>query len=182
MTAPVEDVRELPGKTVFDQHDEPIGEVKEIYAIGGDGHPTWVTVEVRPEEGETRTVFIPLSRLKLEEGDLQVPYSLGHLTSGPDVEAADELSEEDEHALRSYYSIGFGDGELRSDNHSYVTLFPDEDGQSKRVRDVDRLETPSADTRTDETQARLEDPGSSEIRKVTAEDVIDEDEIRKHPD
>jgi PRC-barrel domain len=182
MTTPVEDVRELPGKMVFDKHDEPIGEVKEIYAIGGDGYPSWVTVEVQPEEGERRTVFIPLSRLKLDEGDLLVPYSLGHLGSGPDVEAADELSEADEHALRSYYSVGVGDGELRSDNHSYATLVPDEDGPSKRARHVDRLQTPSADTRSEETQARLEAPGSSETRKVTAADVIDEDQIRKQPE
>src|ERR1700722_19134853 len=106
MTAPVEDVTELPGKTVLDQYDEPIGAIEEIYAIGGDGHPTWVTVEVRPdaEGGESRTVFIPLARLKLEDGDLQVPYSVEQLTAGPEIQLADERSEEDEGALRAYYS------------------------------------------------------------------------------
>jgi hypothetical protein len=184
MTTPVEDVRELPGKTVLDQYDEPIGEIEEIYAIGGDGHPTWVTVDVRPQEegGKPRTVFIPLSRLKLEDGELQVPYSVEHLTAAPEIQAADELSEHDEGALRGYYSVGVGDGELRTDNFSYATLVPDQGGPSKRVQDVDRLETPSADKRTDETRARLEDPGSSEIRKVTAKDVMDEDKIRKRPD
>jgi hypothetical protein len=183
MTAPVEDVTELPGKTVLDQYDEPIGEIEEIYAIGGDGHPSWVTVEVRPDEegGKPRTVFIPLSRLKLEDGELQVPYSVEHLTAGPEIQPADELSEEDESALRAYYSVGVGAGELLTDNFSYATLVPDEEGPSKRVQDVDRLETPSADKRTDETRARLEDPGSSETRKTTAEDVKDEDKIRKSP-
>jgi hypothetical protein len=181
MTAPVEDVTELPGKTVLDQFDEPIGEIEEIYAIGGDGHPTWVTVDVRPDEegGKSRTVFIPLSRLKLEDGELQVPYSVEHLTAGPEIQPADELSEEDEGALRAYYSVGVGDGELTTDNFSYATLVPEEDGPSKRVRDVDRLETPSADRRTDETRTRLEDPGSSEMRKITADDVVDEDKIRE---
>jgi hypothetical protein len=107
MTAPVEDVTELPGKTVLDQYDEPLGEIEEIYAIGGDGHPTWVTVDVRPqtEGGKPRTVFIPLARLKLEDGELQVPYSAEHLAAGPEIQPADELSEEDEGALRAYYSV-----------------------------------------------------------------------------
>jgi hypothetical protein len=179
MSAPVEDVSELPGKTVIDQFDEPVGEIKEIYAIGGDGHPTWVTVEHQPEEGEAKTVFVPLARLKIEDGALQVPYSLEHLTAGPDVEPADELSEEDEQALRGYYSVGVGDGELRTDNSSYATLVPDEDGPSKRVQDVDSLETPNADKRTDETRERVQDPGSSEIRKITAEDVVDDEDVHK---
>jgi PRC-barrel domain len=180
MSAPVEDVSELPGKTVMDQYDEPIGEIKEIYAIGGDGHPTWVTIDVRSEEGEeTRTVFIPLARLKQEDGQLAVPYSTEHLTAGPKVEVSDDLSQEDEHALRGYYSVGVGDGELLSDNLSYATLVPEEDGPSKRVQDVDALETPSADKRTDETRERLQDPGPREIRTVTAEDVIDEEELQE---
>jgi PRC-barrel domain len=181
MSAPVEDVTELPGKTVRDQDEESIGEIKEIYAIGGNGHPTWVTVEAQPEDGEARTVFIPLARLKYEFDELCVPYTREHILSSPEVEAADKLSEDDEHALRGFYSIGVGDGELRTDNNSYATLVPDEDddGASERVRDVDALETPSADKRTDETRERLQEAQSSTIRKVTAEDVLDEDDMRE---
>jgi len=181
MSAPVEDVTELPGKTVRDQDEESIGEIKEIYAIGGNGHPTWVTVEAQPEDGEARTVFIPLARLKYEFDELCVPYTREHILSSPEVEATDKLSEDDEHALRGFYSIGVGDGELRTDNNSYATLVPDEDddGASERVRDVDALETPSADKRTDETRKRLEEAQSSTIRKVTAEDVLDEDDMRE---
>lgn len=39
MTAPIEDVSSLPGGKVSDQEEVPIGEVKEIYAMGGDGYP-----------------------------------------------------------------------------------------------------------------------------------------------
>ena len=38
MTAAIEDVSSLPGKKVSDQDQNPIGEIKEIYAIDGDGH------------------------------------------------------------------------------------------------------------------------------------------------
>jgi PRC-barrel domain len=179
MSAPVEDVTELPGTTVRDKDEEPIGEIKEIYAIGGDGHPTWVTIEAQPEEGEARTVFIPLARLKYEFDELCVPYTREHILSSPEVEAADKLSEDDEQALRGFYSIGVGDGELRTDNNSYATLVPDDDGASERVQDVSALETPSADKRTDETRKRLEEAQSSTIRKVTAEDVLDEDDMRE---
>lgn len=182
MSAPVEDVRELPGKKVSDQDAVTIGEIKEVYAIGGDGHPTWVMVDARPREGRRRPVFIPLAPLKIEDDELRVPYSAHHIVSGPEVEPADELSAEDENALRSYYSVGVGDQELRSDNRSYAALVPEQEGSSRRVQAVDALETPSADKRTEETKARLEDPGRAEIRRVTADDVIDEDREHKNAD
>src|SRR5947209_546590 len=73
--------------------------------------------------------------------------------------------------LRDYYGIDTGDQELRADNKSYATLVHEEGGEAQRVENVDELETPNADTRTDESQERLKDPGSAEMRKVTAEDV-----------
>jgi hypothetical protein len=177
MTAPIEDVSSLPGKEVADQYEEPIGKVQEIYAIDGDGHPTWVTVEAK-FEGAKRTVFIPLARLKDEDGLLQVPYSLEHICSSPEVDGSDGISEECERELRSYYGIHRDERELRTDNDSYATLVPEE-GTSKPVDNVVELETPSADKRTDETRARLEDPGSSETRKVTADDMIEENKKLK---
>ena len=35
MTAPIEDVSSLPGKKISDQAENPVGEVKEIYATDG---------------------------------------------------------------------------------------------------------------------------------------------------
>ena len=37
MSAPIDDVSSLPGKKVSDQEENPIGEIKDIYAIDGDG-------------------------------------------------------------------------------------------------------------------------------------------------
>src|SRR6185437_10214265 len=81
------------------------------------------------------------------------------------------ISAECDRRLRDYYGIDTGDQELRSDNKSYATLVPEEGGEAKLVENVDELETPDADTRTDESHERLQDPGSAEMRKVTAEDV-----------
>jgi PRC-barrel domain len=117
MSAPVKDVSQLPGKTVLDQYDEPIGEISAVYSIGGEGHPTWVTVEFHTDDGDPRTVFIPLARLREEDGDLCVSYSTEQITSSPDVAAADELSEADERALRGYYSDVVDENELQKQRH-----------------------------------------------------------------
>lgn len=171
MTAPIEDVSSLPGKKISDQAESPLGEIKEIYATEA-GYPMWVAVELSTGIGDKRIAFIPLARIKDENGELRVPYSKQRIGDAPEVEGDDGISEECDRKLRDYYGIDVGDQELRADNKSYATLVPDEAGASKRVEDVGELETPDADTRTDESRERLHDPGSAEMRKVTAEDVV----------
>jgi hypothetical protein len=169
MTAPIEDVSSLPGKKISDQTETPLGKVKEIYAT--DGYPMWVAVEMSPGLAKKRTVFIPLARIKDEDGELRVPYSAQRIGDAPEVDDSDGISAECDRKLRDYYGIDTGDQELRADNKSYATLVPEEGGEAQLVDDVDELETPDADTRTDESHERLQDPGSAEMRKVTAEDV-----------
>jgi hypothetical protein len=169
MTAPIEDVTSLPGKKISDQAENQIGEVKEIYA--SDGYPMWVSVEMSSGIGDKRLVFIPLARIKDEDGELRVPYSKQRIGEAPEIDAGEGISEECDRRLRDYYGIDTGDQELRSDNKSYATLVPEDAGASERVENADELETPNADTRTEESRERLNDPGSSEMRKVTAEDV-----------
>jgi hypothetical protein len=175
MTTPIEDVSSLPGTELTDQEDCPIGKIGEIYAINGDGqHPMWVTVEATLGENERRTVFVPLARLKQEEGFVCVPYTREHILESPEVKDEGEIPPESEELLRAYYGIRPGEDELTTDNSSYVTLVPDEEGTSQRVENTDEVETPDADRRTEETQARREDPGPRESRHITAEDMIDE--------
>jgi hypothetical protein len=169
MTAPIEDVSSLPGKKISDQAENPIGKVKEIYA--SDGYPTWVAVELSSGLAKKRTAFIPLARIKDENGELRVPYSAQRIGEAPEVDGEAGISPECDRELRDYYGIDAGDQELRSDNKSYVTLVPDEPGESTRVENPDELDTPEADTRTDESRERLRDPGSAEMRQVSAEDV-----------
>lgn len=169
MTAPIEDVSALPGKKITDQAENPLGKVKEIYAT--DGYPMWVAVEMSSGLAKKRTVFIPLARIKDEDGELRVPYSAQRIGDAPEVDEGDGISAECDRRLRDYYGIDTGDQELRADNKSYATLVPEEGGEAKLVDNVDELETPDADTRTDESHERLQDPGSAEMRHVTAEDV-----------
>lgn len=169
MTAPIEDVSSLPGKKISDQAESTIGEVKEIYATD-DGYPMWVAVEMSTGIGGGRTALIPLARIKDENGELRVPYSKQRIGEAPEIDG-EEISAECDRKLRDYYGIDAGDQELRQDNKSYATLVPEQPGAATRVEDPGELETPNADTRTEETRERLHDPGSSEMRKVTAEDI-----------
>ena len=128
---PIEDVNELPGKTVFDQMGKKIGEVQEIYSQ--DGEPMWVTVESSTGMATDRLVLIPLARLKLEDEQIRVPYTAQHVNESPEVDTSDELSEEDDYSLRAYYSVGISDGELRTDNErSYASRVPAGDGPVKK--------------------------------------------------
>jgi hypothetical protein len=174
MTSPIEDVSSLPGRELLDLQDEPIGEIKAIYATE-DGFPMWVLVEAKTGMTTKQTAFVPLARLK-EEGDdeLRVAYTKGHILRAPKPENDDEISEECDRDMRIYYSIGAADQEMWDDNKGYSTMVPEEFGASKRADDPDDLETPDADKRTDETVERARDPGSSELRDVDAQDVFEQ--------
>ncbi len=183
MSAPIEDVSSLPGKKVSDQEENPIGEIKEIYAIGGDGDAMWVSVEAKFGMGDKRNVLIPLARLKDENGQLRVPYSKNHIGNTPEVDSADGISPECDRALRDHYGIDRADQELRSDNDSYATLVTeDTDGTAQRVEDPDSLETPNADKISDETRERLHDPGDSTTRDVDAGAIADQNTTRERSD
>ncbi|MGZ4231078.1 MAG: PRC-barrel domain-containing protein [Solirubrobacteraceae bacterium] len=174
MTAPIEDVSSLPGKKVSDQQGASIGKVKEIYEAEG-GHPMWVEIEGSFGTREKRTVLIPLARLKDEDGDIGVPYSKDRIGDCPEVDTSDGISAESDRELRGYYGIGTGDQELRADNKSYATLVTDEPGAASRVEDVDQLETPDPDKRTDESMARLHDSQRREARSGGIDGVTDEE-------
>ena len=175
MTAPIEDVSALPGKKVADQADNPVGKVQAIYAMD-DGYPMWVAVEIATGLVGRRTVVVPLARLKDEGGRLKVPYSKQHIIESPEVDADAGISAECDRQLRDFYGIDAGDQEMRDDNKSYAARVAENGGSAQRVEDPDQLETPDADTRTDESKERLHNPGSSETRDVTAGDVVHDDQ------
>ncbi len=81
MNTPVNDVSELRGKTVLDEHGEPVGEINGILAIGGESQPSWATVEFRRTGDESRTVFVPLAQLKHQNGSRFVSYSTENIAS-----------------------------------------------------------------------------------------------------
>ena len=175
MTAPIEDISSLPGKKVSDQQGASIGKVKEIYAADS-GQPMWVEIEGSFGSRDSRTVVIPLARLKDEGGEIGVPYSKDRIGDCPDVDTSDGISAQSDRELRGYYGIGTGDQELRSDNKSYATLVAEDPGKASRVEDAGQLETPDPDMRTEESMERLQDSQRREARSGGLGDVSDEDD------
>jgi len=180
----IEDVSSLPGETVRDQDGRKLGEVKEIYAVGDGGTPMWVTIETSTGIGRTRLVFIPIARLKKEGDQIKTPYSFQHIQESPEVEAEDELSEEDDRTLRDYYSIGLADQEMIDNPQSYASQVPDEE-EAARKADTGEVEgqvreisdQPPGERAREADDAEREEKGGEDDRKgrkATADDVLDE--------
>lgn len=145
MALRIEDVSSLPGSKVFDQMAEELGEIKEIYGLGEDAEPMWVAIETTGDE--SKLVVIPLARLRQEGDEFSVPYSAEHVKEGPDVEADDEISEQDDEKLRLYYSIGLADEEFRTESNSYAGQVPEGEAPAKKITDdMDDKETPGGET------------------------------------
>src|ERR1700760_4635318 len=170
MTKSIEDVSSLPGRKVVDQEESPLGEVKSIYATDA-GFPMWIEIEAKTSLFAKERAVVPLARIKEEKDEqLLVQYSKDHILSAPKPGDDDCISAERDRELREYYGIGTADQEMWTDNNSYATLVPEEPGASKRVEDPDELETPDANKRTEESEERVRDPGSDELRDISAED------------
>lgn len=194
MASAIEDVSSLPGETLMDQEGQKVGEIKEIYAVGENDTPMWVTVELSTGVGRNRQAFVPLARLKREREQIRVPYSYQHIHETPEVEEGDELSEEDDRALRNYYSVGLADEEFIDNPQSYASQVPDEQGPARKVeasavegqvREID--DTPSGDLARAAEEAERDEKGDDEYRKgrkATAADVLggDEGEARGEED
>ena len=185
MPSAIEDVSSLPGETVCDQEGRKLGEVKEIYAVGESKTPMWVTVETNIGIGRTRLVFIPIARLKHENDEIRTPYSFQHIQESPEIDAGDELSEEDERALRGYYSVGLGDQEIVESAQSYASQVPEEDEPARRtdagevqdqVRELDDRPAGERAKEADEAEQREKGDDDEERRKTSAEDVLGEKE------
>ncbi len=133
MASPIEDVSSLPGKTLNDQEGQKVGEIKDVYAVDGESNPMWITVESSTGLSGSRIIFVPIARVKEEDGEVRVPYSTKHVRGSPEVEPSDELSGEDDRMLRDFYAIDHGDFEVRTDNDSYAAQVPDAEGQVRKI-------------------------------------------------
>ncbi len=180
----IDDVSSLPGETVNDQDGRKIGEVKEIYGIGDDETPMWVTIESATGLGRTRDVFVPLARIKRQADEIRVPYSFDHIHESPEVDAEDEISEEDDRALRVYYAIGLADQELVQSARSYASQVPEGEGGASKIegdaaqgpaREID--DTPPAERAAKAYEEQKEEEGE-EHRKgkdTTADEIFEEE-------
>lgn len=133
MAERIENAAELAGSAVHDQEGAGLGEIKAVYGVGDGQQPMWVTVDSRLTAGTRRELFVPLARLKREDGQLRVPYSKQHLHESPEVAADEEVSHEDDRRLRDFYAIDLADGEQRVHGDSYAAQVPEQEGPVRRI-------------------------------------------------
>jgi hypothetical protein len=124
---------ELPGRTVHDQIGNKLGEVTGLYAPSGTSDPAWVTVEISQGLVASRTVFVPLARVKEEGGELLVPYSSKHLHDAPEVSDGRQLTAEDDARLRGHYGLDRDDQVGKDNPDSYAARVPDSDEPAQPI-------------------------------------------------
>jgi sporulation protein YlmC with PRC-barrel domain len=188
MAAEPVDLEQLPGETIVDQDGRKIGKVKDVLGKDGESEPMWVAVEASFGLMNKRLVLVPVARIKEEHDHILVPYSIQHVQSTPEVEPADELSPEDDRALRDHYGIDRADHEQRTDNESYATRVPDgpgtppeeayevpEDAAGEESGDADDAEQSDKGESTDDGDVTddRDDEGAGRGRRDAAEATSD---------
>jgi sporulation protein YlmC with PRC-barrel domain len=188
MALRIDDVSSLPGRKVMDQEGESVGEIKDVYGVGDDGEPMWVAIDTAAGDRiggntEDKIVIVPLGRIREEGENLSVPYSIAHVEDAPEVDADDEISEDDDNKLRAYYSIGLADEEFRTESNSYASQVPEGKAPAQKITDdLDGKETPGGETKDRSVEERHEeyspsegnDPSSSEADDRSADSEDDE--------
>ena len=94
-------VQQLIGADVVDPAGDRIGEVKDVYLDEVTGEPSWVTVTTG--WFGLRVSFVPLDRVQITAGRVQVPVDESVVKDAPHFEAGEPLSREDEDALYTHY-------------------------------------------------------------------------------
>lgn len=171
MALRIEDVSSLPGRKVVDQEGQSVGEITEVYGVGDGGEPMWVAIDTASgerlgEDSEDKVVVVPLGRLREDGDDLSVPYSTAHVEDAPEVDAGDEISEEDDEKLRLYYAIGLADEEFRTESNSYAGQVPEGVGRAQKITDdLDDKGTPGGESKDRSVAERHEEYSPSQARE-----------------
>jgi hypothetical protein len=173
MSSPA-DLDNIEGETVNDQDGRSIGKVREVCGKDGDGQPMWVVVDASFGLMQKRTVILPVARLKEEGEEILVPYSLKHVEASPEIEPSDELSVEDDRALRDHYGIDRADQELRDENESYASRVVDGPGSPpEEAYEVDKHAAERAMKKDDE-ESESEGPDTDSEESQESEDDSEE--------
>ena len=165
----LERLAELRGKTVYDAEREKIGSVEEIFYDERTGRPEWIGIGTGLFG--TKRVLVPVAGASATDDGVTVRYSKDQVKDSPDIDE-DEISEERENELYSYYG-------LKPSDRGYDTVLPEgrAAGTSGRRPDSASL------TRTEEElhvgKERVETGGIRLRKWVETEQVNVPVELRK---
>ncbi|HEY4535711.1 MAG TPA: PRC-barrel domain-containing protein [Enteractinococcus sp.] len=100
------DLETIDGATVFDQDNDKIGAVKEVYLDDHTGHPRFATVTTGLFG--MKETFIPLDAAwAIADGDLKVPYSQDFIKDAPNIDPDGHLEPEEERQIFEYYGLDY---------------------------------------------------------------------------
>ncbi|MCP2331995.1 DUF2382 domain-containing protein [Actinoalloteichus caeruleus] len=105
MTSDVQDIRELPGRTVYGADGQKIGKVAQVWLDGPSGEPSWLTVHTGLFG--MHEIFVPMAGMHMtENGGIEVRYSKNQVKDAPHVSPErGELPFEEERRLYDYYGL-----------------------------------------------------------------------------
>ena len=107
----MDQVRNLQGSPVHAQDGSKIGSVEEIFYDADTNEPEWLGIGTG--FFGTKRVLVPLAGASTASDGVTVPYSKDMVKASPDVDG-DEISEDLERQLYSYYGVSYSDA--RSDS------------------------------------------------------------------
>ena len=103
----IQDVQTWQGQTLYDNDNDKIGEIVDIYLDRQSGDPEWLAVKTGLFGSNLS--FVPLREASGSGDGVRVPYEKSLVKDAPNVQADGELSPEEERRLYEHYSLEFGD-------------------------------------------------------------------------
>ncbi|GAA4105634.1 DUF2382 domain-containing protein [Enteractinococcus coprophilus] len=97
----------IDGATVYDQNNDKVGDVKEVYLDDQTGEPRFITVATGLFG--MKETFVPLEAAnRIADGDLKVPYTKDFIKDAPNVDPDGHIEPSEERQIFEYYSLDFG--------------------------------------------------------------------------
>lgn len=99
----VSDLDRIVGADAVDAHQDPIGQVSQVYVDADTDRPTWAAVQTGLF-GLSESL-VPLDGAEWRDGVLHVPVEKARVKDAPRVDPDSEISADDEQRLVEYYGI-----------------------------------------------------------------------------
>src|SRR4029453_5856791 len=129
MPPSIETAQAWQGRTMVAPAGDKLGTIDAIYLDDETGQPEWATVT--SSLFGTKAAFVPLAQAQDTGDSVQVPYDKDQVKGAPSLEAAAQLSQNEEAELYPHYGLDYS--EHRSDSG-----LPAGTGQDVDPRDRDR--------------------------------------------
>ncbi len=100
------------GQDLVDRDGDKLGRIEEIYLDEETDAPEWALVNTGLFGG--KSTFVPIANATPGDDGVRVPFEKSHVKDAPAIDAAGELSQQEEQELYRHYGMDYG--ESRSDS------------------------------------------------------------------